>query len=177
MSVCSKCVEFGKAVTSYQPPCLGCLGLFAQWLETKRKRKLEAHEVFSEDPALYRWQCWASRHRDPNSKDPTFVEDPRFRSSDGKVSRKEGYHPNYAQACLRVSPSTPATPLSVCFHLDVFAPLVLAFSYCAREEWFSSSGPGVFLSRECLVLNSARHNAENVGEVVRGPFETKVIKK
>lgn len=53
-----------------------------QWLETKRKRKLEAHEVFSEDPALYRWQCWASTCEDPNSKDPTFVEDPRFRTSD-----------------------------------------------------------------------------------------------
>lgn len=56
-----------------------------QWLETKRKRKLEAHEVFSEDPALYRWQCWASTQPDPNSKDPTFVEDLRFRSADAKV--------------------------------------------------------------------------------------------
>lgn len=56
-----------------------------QWLETKRKRKLEAHEVFSEDPALYRWQCWASTCKDPNSKDPTFVEDPRFRAFDNKV--------------------------------------------------------------------------------------------
>lgn len=40
--------------------------------------------MFSEDPALYRWQCWASTHRDPNAKDPTFVEDPRFRA-DAKV--------------------------------------------------------------------------------------------
>lgn len=52
-----------------------------QWLETKRKRKLEAHEVFSEDPALYRWQCWASLIKNPNSKDPTFVEDPSFRAA------------------------------------------------------------------------------------------------
>ena len=60
-----------------------------QWLETKRKRKLESHEVFSEDPALYRWQCWASTHQDPNAKDPTFVEDPRFRTPDAKVGCHE----------------------------------------------------------------------------------------
>lgn len=42
--------------------------------------------MFSEDPALYRWQCWASTYKDPNSKDPTFVEDPRVRIPDGKVS-------------------------------------------------------------------------------------------
>lgn len=41
--------------------------------------------MFSEDPALYRWQCWASNCQDPNSKDPTFVEDQRLLSSDGKV--------------------------------------------------------------------------------------------
>lgn len=50
-----------------------------QWLETKKKCRLEAHEVLSEDPALYRWQCWASNFEDPNSKDPTFIEEPRFR--------------------------------------------------------------------------------------------------
>lgn len=64
---------------------LSTAGIDVQWLETKRKRKLESHEVFSEDPALYRWQCWASTHQDPNAKDPTFVEDPRFRTSDAKV--------------------------------------------------------------------------------------------
>lgn len=77
--------RFGGIARSY-PPCRPhqrCA--LHQWLETKRKRKLEAHEVFSEDPALYRWQCWASTCEDPNSKDSTFVEDPRFRAFDSKV--------------------------------------------------------------------------------------------
>ena len=76
---------FGGIARSYPPPRPDQCCARHQWLETKRKRKLEAHEVFSEDPALYRWQCWASTCKDPNSKDPTFVEDPRFRAFDNKV--------------------------------------------------------------------------------------------
>ncbi|CAM9185626.1 unnamed protein product, partial [Hapterophycus canaliculatus] len=71
---------FGRE-TLIDPALTSALQAPVKWLETKRKRKLEAHEVFSEDPALYRWQCWASLSKNPNSKDPTFVEDTRFRSS------------------------------------------------------------------------------------------------
>jgi len=105
------------------------LSLFVQWLETKRKRKLEAHEVFSEDPALYRWQCWASRHRDPNSKDPTFVEDPRFRTSDGKVSRNAGVPPERRSGRTWSSAIAPLILVQVRFPLD--NSLNLASSYIA----------------------------------------------
>ncbi|CAM9559930.1 unnamed protein product, partial [Scytosiphon promiscuus] len=71
---------FGRE-TLIDPALTSTLQAPVKWLETKRKRKLEAHEVFSEDPALYRWQCWASLSKNPNSKDPTFVEDTRFRTS------------------------------------------------------------------------------------------------
>ncbi|CAM9668219.1 unnamed protein product [Ectocarpus sp. 12 AP-2014] len=71
---------FGRE-TLIDPALTSALQAPVKWLETKRKRKLEAHEVFSEDPALYRWQCWASLSKNPNSKDPTFVEDPRFRAA------------------------------------------------------------------------------------------------
>eukprot|EP00752_Nemacystus_decipiens_P001468 g1444.t1 len=79
---------FGRE-TLIDPALTSALQAPVKWLETKRKRKLESHQVFSEDPALYRWQCWASTHQDPNAKDPTFVEDPRFRTSDAKGSKPD----------------------------------------------------------------------------------------
>lgn len=62
-----------KIYSSALVPTVPPLGL--KWLEATKRKRLEAHEVFSDDPALYRWQCWASTFKDPNSKDPTYVDE------------------------------------------------------------------------------------------------------
>lgn len=74
-----------------------------QWIEAK-KRKLEGGEVFSMDPALYRWQCWASNFKDPTSKDPTHVAHARNRP-DSKVGR---FLPLAGRWLLGTIPSTHA---------------------------------------------------------------------